>query len=647
MFLPREKKILSLLLKNETKFTTSQIAAELKVSPRTIKTDIKKINEELEKHSCYIRTKQGVGLWLDYDTEGEQFLKTALYEEQDSYISSEVRKYYIAAKLLNNVEYTSMEAMSNTFFVSKGTVVNDLNELEDFWRKFGITFTKKVKYGVKAEGSERQIRLALVDALKKAAGRPGNAALEKIQPLFEHVDLGSLREIVKGTEKRFHFVLTDISFDEFLLQLAVMLQRIQISCLIENEGDISSNVERKEWFVSQFLKEQIAEYLQIEMPKEEVSYLITCLQGMRFLIPMRKENDKVKLRSRAPEMFDFMMDILRQLDEKYHLDLEDDDELACAMFDHLECMVHRIQSKMYLANPILESVKKEMFYEYEIASYLIAKFNSRYGIEATEDEIGYITFHIGASIERMAQKNKRNLSATIVCMTGVGTAQFISMKLKRVFPNLEIKRIVSGNMAEGLTKEDQDFVISTIPLYLDGIDVIQVLPVLNEEDIRRVQKYIHKKENRQDEERCVYSYLKGFLHEEISILNCDLKSKEEVIELLGGRMCREGYVDEGYVASIFEREKLSDTSIGSLIAIPHAFEGHIRKQGIGLLTLQRPITWGNEKVQIVFMLALNANVDNHFQGIFGEILDLTRNLKDTEQVLKARKFHEIEIFKKS
>ena len=75
MFLPREKKILHLLYKNENKFTTSQIAAELKVSPRTIKADIKKIREILEKNSCSIKTKQGVGLWLYYDEAGEQFLQ--------------------------------------------------------------------------------------------------------------------------------------------------------------------------------------------------------------------------------------------------------------------------------------------------------------------------------------------------------------------------------------------------------------------------------------------------------------------------------------------------------------------------------------------------------------------------------------------
>ncbi len=647
MFLPREKKILNMLLKNEKKFTTSQIAAELKVSPRTIKTDIKKINEELERNSCCIRTKQGVGLWLDCDANGEQYLKMVLYEESDSYISSEVRKYYIAAALLNSNDYVSMESIAGRFFVSKGTVVNDINELESFWNKFDITFTKKVKYGIRAEGSETQIRLALIDALKKAAGRPGKSIVEKIQPLFQNIDLSQLKEVIKGTEKRFHFILSDISFDEFLVQLAVMLERVKMGCDIENEEQAPDfNIERKEWFISQFLKEQIAEHMQAEVPEKEIVYLMCCLRGMRFQVPMMKEKNKEKMRSRAPEMFDYMMEVLREIDEKYHLNLEEDDDLACAMFDHLECMVHRIQSKMYLANPILESVKREMFYEYEVASYLISKFSAKYDIETTEDEIGYITFHIGASIERMAQMKKRNFTVTIVCMTGIGTSQFISMKLKRLFPDIEVSKIVSGNMAESLDINEQDFVISTIPLYLNDIEVIQVSPVLNDEDVEQIQKYIRRKENQQDEEKSTYSYLRKFLHEEITILNCDLKSKEEIIQLLGGRMIREGYVDEGYIKSIFDREKLSDTSIGSLIAIPHAFEGHILKQGIGLLTLQKPITWGNEKVQIVFMLAMNAKIENHFQGIFGEMLDLTRNSKDVEQVLKARKIMEIEIFKR-
>lgn len=53
-----------------------------------------------------------------------------------------------------------------------------------------------------------------------------------------------------------------------------------------------------------------------------------------------------------------------------------------------------------------------------------------------------------------------------------------------------------------------------------------------------------------------YEYLRRFLHSEITMFDCNLKSKEEVIHLLGSRMITEGYVDEGFIDSVFERENL-------------------------------------------------------------------------------------------
>lgn len=49
-------------------------------------------------------------------------------------------------------------------------------------------------------------------------------------------------------------------------------------------------------------------------------------------------------------------------------------------------------------------------------------------IEVTEEEIGYIAFHIGASIERSRQRKRQNYRVTVVCMTGVGTSQFMFSK---------------------------------------------------------------------------------------------------------------------------------------------------------------------------------------------------------------------------
>ena len=112
MLLTREKEIVALLLKHEEdKLTTTQIATSLKVSSRTIKTDIKKINEELENHSCRISSQQGVGLWIEYDSpEGRKYLKEIIQEEDDSYLSPEIRKYHLAVELLLQDEYADTRA---------------------------------------------------------------------------------------------------------------------------------------------------------------------------------------------------------------------------------------------------------------------------------------------------------------------------------------------------------------------------------------------------------------------------------------------------------------------------------------------------------------------------------------------------------
>ena len=296
---------------------------------------------------------------------------------------------------------------------------------------------------------------------------------------------------------------------------------------------------------------------------------------------------------------------------------------------------------MYTYNPILDAIKKELFYEYEIASFFMSKFTVKYGFNPTEDEIGFITFHIGTSIERMKQKQHQKFTATLVCMTGFGTSQFLRAKLAGSFSNLEIREVFSASRLSEIKPEKQDFVIATVPIELEGIPVIQVSPVLSETDIKKIQKFLMKKKEYEPETQKNYEYLQQFLHSEIAMFDCDLKSKEEVIHLLGSRMITEGYVDEGFIDSVFKRENLSETALGNLIAIPHAFEGHIKKQGIGIMTLKKPINWGDEKVQLIFLLSLDVNSKDYIKGIFGDVLELTKDKKAMEVILKARKFSEM------
>ncbi len=639
MLLQREKKILKLLLKNGDKnpLTVSQIAAEANVSTRTIKTDIKNINDELEKNSCRIQTKRGVGIWLDCNPDKREYIESLLYEKADTGIPSEVRKYYLASVLLNCENYISMESLADRFYVSKTTVLKDLNELESFWKDRDITFIKKVKYGIKVEGTERNIRRAQFQSQKNIIEFSFGNTVDKLQPLYPNIDLERLKETVKETEKEFEFSLTDVSFNEFLIRIGIMVQRVKQGIKsIEPLFSSGENHERKEWLVSQFLRDMIALSEDCVLPDKEVYEITRILKGLRYQVPFHEKGERVWSNNKSLEIFQYMLEILQEIDKKYSLRFCEDDELITSLFNHLETMIHRIQSDMYLENPLLESVKKEMPFEYEIASYIINKFNKRYGIQTTDDEIGYVTFWVGAFLEREAQHQQRQHSVSVICMTGMGTSKFISVKLKRIFPQIEVKKIISKNAVKYLKKEDQDFVITTVPLSIEDIPVVKVSVVLNETDVKNIQRQIDRLNNIEDVNKDIYACLKNYLFEEISILQCDLKTKEEAILLLANRMVNEGYADEGFVESVFEREKISDTYMGSMIAIPHSFLGHILKQGIGILTLKKPVPWGDGQAKIIFMLALDSTTENTiFQDIFKAIYNLTRNIKDIDKILKA------------
>ena len=192
MMLTREKRILDLLMENGDKLTTTQIADALKVSSRTIKADVKKINEQLDNHFCRINSQQGVGLWIEYDNaEGERYLKELLKRKSNTYLLPEIRKYHFAVELLFQNDYISMETLAKEYYISRASVLNDLSELDTFWDHFNLKLIKKVKYGIKVEGTESQIRSALIEALKQAEGRK-ETGIVNIQLPFPSIDLARL-----------------------------------------------------------------------------------------------------------------------------------------------------------------------------------------------------------------------------------------------------------------------------------------------------------------------------------------------------------------------------------------------------------------------------------------------------------------------
>jgi len=637
--LPREKKLLELLAKDGRVYTTAQLADLLHVSAKTIKKDIKNVKEELKASGCELISQTGKGVWLTYTDGGNAFIRN-LFNDLGQ-INSDIpenRKYHVLLKLLQAPSYLSMESIADTLYVSKGTIVNDVNEIMPFVEKQGLLIEKKAKYGVRISGKESRIRITQCAVIRRLVRFHGNNLMEKLELFFERSNLQIICSILHEMEDDYGFTFADLSYAEMIVSLAITIERIQQGNFCSpTEGELEGYRRKTQWIIAGYLARKLEQMFRVTMDEREQAYLTMNLLGAK-LQNRFAENSTLAFEGQESRRLD---GIMKAAEELYHEDILGDQLLRNTLYMHLEGMFNRLDYQIHLDNPMKQMVKDELAYEFEIATYIAGLITEQFGNSLGDDEICDIALYLGASFERRRVYDS-SVAPTVViaCGTGMGTSLFFEARFKRIFPDVTIRRVLPiSRIREELGQETLDCVISTVPLTLDGIDVIQVSPVLNDRDIDilRSALYSIKRENTVTGRQC-YPKLSAMLNDKITILKCDCRTAEEVIGLLGQRMKQEGFVDSGFIGSVLKREKLAPTSIGGTIAIPHAFEGHVIKTGVGLMTLRKPIIWGEERVQIVLMLAVDAGCRDMFRDIFDELADIIKNPAVIRQLIEADKF---------
>lgn len=82
--------------------------------------------------------------------------------------------------------------------------------------------------------------------------------------------------------------------------------------------------------------------------------------------------------------------------------------------------------------------------------------------------------------------------------------------------------------------------------------------------------------------------------------------KDELLRRMCDQLVREGVADEGFLASTLERERVADTSLNEVFAIPHTMRPDARRTMVSAAILKRPVRWSErcDTVQIVFLLAV-------------------------------------------
>ncbi|SIR28986.1 BglG family transcription antiterminator [Halanaerobium kushneri] len=488
-----------------------QVLSEiLDVSSRTIRYDLNEIEDLIQKYELKLIKKPNFGVLLEGEAE-EQFKVFAEFNEfynSRHFRSAKMRKYLILYRLFQKKEPILIFELADLLDVSSATVSKDLDQVEEWLTKRGLALIRRRNYGVQIEGAEIDIRHAMksllnesyetgnmIELLNKSnkkvnfKSRLEHGYNEEIKNLLGELNLGEIEAVVKVAENDLGIRFTDSAFTGLIVHIAFAISRLLA------EQDIKIGAERlqiikkkKEFEIAAKIANLLEGKFPVEIPEDEIGFITIHLLGAK----MRE--GKINTELKESELKYLVKEMIRVVEKYFSTSLAGDQKLYSGLLVHLQAIVNRIIFDLPIQNPLLEDIKekyKEVFQASRLAARLI---QSEFYVEISEDEVGYLTIHFGAALERINYQEKKKAKVAIVCSSGVGTTNLLEVRLKNEFKAIEIIESLSSlDLENSDILKEIDFVISTIPLSLEAKDVIEVNPFLEENDIDKIKSYLQQR----------------------------------------------------------------------------------------------------------------------------------------------------------
>ena len=635
----RKMKILKMLLASNCFLSTETIANAINCTEKTVRNDLKVITYWLKKYpNTRIIRKPGEGVLLHGSSEIKQKLITDLspFSALEIRSDQQKRKWKITNYLLKNDQFRTIEEIAERVYSSKSTVSKDLSEIEKWLKRYDLKLVKKERKGVKVEGKERNWRLALSDIIGEFSPIVTSFSLlttnkNDFTQVLDPYELSLIESNIKKLEHRLDFYFTDQAILNLIIHIAIAVKRIKIGKKIEMPvAEMDKLQKRKEYKHAQYFTNELEKIFAVKIPKSEISYITLHLLGAKIRYWQQEDNHlEQSLQKIDAASLEIARQLIKKMAEAIDHTLLEDKELLVGLAIHLHSTINRLEHGLNITNPLKEEIKKTYRFIFELVLSFIPSIEEMTGVSFPEDEVAYISLHAQAALERIKSKVNNKSRVLLVCTTGIGTSQLLSVKLKKNFPSLEIVANASFyDVDKAICKHQPELVITTVPLKDIKVPAITVSPILTKVECHKIAVFLeHVHVVKHKSEDTSLTTLKQFMNEQMIFPHIKIADRYEAIHCLTTELIKFGFVSEQYTQSTLKRELKSSTVIGNGIAIPHGDPNLVKKSTISLATLKKPIDWEGEEVSIIFLLAVKFTDKHVVEKLFKDINRLSEDTK--------------------
>lgn len=379
--------MIHLLNDSKTPLRIADLAERFRVSQRTVRNDLNEINALLKQNHLPKLALESGGRIVCPDT-FDQVLPSILTGDFYTYkLSKEERKRVAAAMLVNAPGYITLAEIAENLFVSRATIIHDLDEIKAFVQENGLEVLSYANKGLRVTGPESKKRFFLLRLLQ-------GELEEKREIVAMHISVQAgnrviIQKILSEQEHIYKSFLTDTSFQAILLYLGILVNRNRQGEFMEPQPPIDGD----KYCMAQDILRYVVQYCGVKTTEDDIRALCLLLNQARYMRHSSFEKDAVKIQMLTRQF-------IAGISEELEINLNNDYDFFENLSNHLES-VFSAPPAAYPERAVIDEVLEDHQEVVESVRNRLPMLQHYIGREIIDMEIAYIAIHICAAIERL------------------------------------------------------------------------------------------------------------------------------------------------------------------------------------------------------------------------------------------------------
>lgn len=499
-FSSREKKLLKLLLENSAGISAQNLQELLQISKRTFYRELSSIEKTIKPQNAQIINERKTGYRLVGDTEALDAIKQEVQKNQGLAFDNVERQSALVVHLLLAGKEEIVESLALDFAVSPTTIHSDLQQVEKSLAEYGLSLHRKKARGILVAGPEEKRRQILSNIIYSDVNEyeffsylaeltdpdenlpSSNFFLNFISPRWFYF---AKKTVLEKTNSLF-IEVTDNQLQQVITSLALSLERMNKGHWIEgeiSEDNLSSGVKK----LAEQIMEEIRKQTDLSIPSIEILFFGKQLEGVNY-----KKPQNIFLDNFDVELSYQIRELIRLVSQQTQKDFRKDDTLFYDLLTHLSAAFKRIDNQAQLTgNPLLEKILTEYPQLTEIIKENLQQIFTDHQM-FLQDELAYIVIHFAAAMER--NPVQRELSALVLCSSGIGTAKILESRIHKYIPEIERIEIAKISQMSHIDFKEFDLILSTIFLPEFSLPYKVISPLLLDDEIREIKQELKEKQ---------------------------------------------------------------------------------------------------------------------------------------------------------